>query len=83
MPTYEYQCRKCGFRLEVKHGMTERYDQACPICSGELSRLVSGGAGFIMKGNSQTTGTTRQDCGHATPCCGRAQRCDKPPCHEH
>ena len=53
MPTYEYECRKCGLRFERQQGMTEAPLTQCPKCDGEVQRLISGGSGFILKGNGQ------------------------------
>ena len=50
MPTYEYQCEKCGFRCERVQKMTEEPLQNCPKCEGNLRRLVTGGSGVIFKG---------------------------------
>ncbi len=53
MPTYEYQCRKCGRIFEVFHGLNEPGPQRCPdkSCRGKPKRLLSAGAGLIFKGS--------------------------------
>ncbi len=51
MPTYEYECRKCGFRFERFQSMSEKPLARCPECSGKVQRLISPGAGFIFKGS--------------------------------
>jgi putative FmdB family regulatory protein len=51
MPTYEYECDKCGHRFEVFQSMTEPPRKRCPKCRGKVRRLVSGGAGIVFKGS--------------------------------
>ncbi len=50
MPTYEYECDKCGHRFDVFQSMTEPPRKRCPKCRGKVRRLVSGGAGIVFKG---------------------------------
>ena len=75
MPTYTYHCDACG-DFEHQAPITDPALGACPTCGGPVERIITPGAGFIIKGQ----GATRSNCGHETPCCGRAQRCDEPPC---
>lgn len=84
MPTYEYECKACGKRFERRQAMTDSPIAACPECGGKVRRLVSGGAGFILKGSGH--GRDRQSGGACSleqegeTCCGRKERCGKPPC---
>ncbi len=86
MPTYEYECGNCGLRFERRQAMTDPVVAECPECRGKVRRLISGGAGFILKGSNpggpaaggglcslERSGRT---------CCGREERCEKPPCGE-
>ena len=51
MPTYDYRCAACGHVQEIFHGMKEKPKKTCPKCrKPKLERLVSGGAGFLFKG---------------------------------
>jgi putative FmdB family regulatory protein len=51
MPTYEYQCTKCGHELEAFHSMKDAPLRRCPACKkSALKRKVGGGAGLIFKG---------------------------------
>ena len=50
MPTYEYECLKCGKKFELFQGMTEAPRKRCPTCRGKVRRLVGTGAGMIFKG---------------------------------
>ena len=51
MPTYEYECRKCGHRFETFQSITAPPVKTCPQCRGKVARLLSGGAGIIFKGS--------------------------------
>lgn len=83
MPTYEYECRTCGRRFEEQQGMNEPLLEKCPKCGGDVHRLISGGSGFIMKGGQGRLGRSAGTCSleaEGRTCCGRSERCDKPPC---
>ena len=77
MPTYEYECTACGVRFESFQKMSDPPLKKCPECGAEVRRLVTGGAGFIMKGQSDFT--SRRP---GKTCCGRTERCDSPPCND-
>src|SRR5262245_2233853 len=49
MPTYEYQCRKCGRVFEIRQRISEPALTVCDVCGGEVRRLLSA-APFILKG---------------------------------
>ena len=51
MPTYEYECKRCGIRFERFQYITEEPIRSCPECGGEVKRLISPGGGFIFKGS--------------------------------
>ena len=52
MPTYEYECQACGKVHEIFHGMSAPRPRKCPSCGKlKLKKLLSGGAGFIFKGD--------------------------------
>lgn len=51
MPTYEYKCSKCEELFEYFQKITDLPIKECPVCGGELKRLISGGAGIIFKGS--------------------------------
>ncbi len=44
MPLYEYECKKCGRRIEKIQKFSDAPLATCEICSGELERLVSSAA---------------------------------------
>ena len=49
MPTYEYRCPK-GHEFERFQRMSDDPASECPECGQMSERLLSGGAGFIFKG---------------------------------
>jgi putative FmdB family regulatory protein len=51
MPTYDYECAKCGHHFERFQSMTDSVLRECPKCGGPVKRLISAGAGIIFKGN--------------------------------
>lgn len=50
MPLYEYQCRSCQKRADVRHGFKETFDGKCEHCGGEMARVYSP-AGIVFKGS--------------------------------
>ena len=52
MPTYDYQCNKCGHRYELFQSITAKPARKCPSCSRQTAkRLIGTGAGIIFKGS--------------------------------
>jgi putative FmdB family regulatory protein len=71
MPIYDYACANCSHKFEYIHEMNGVRQIICPVCgSKEVSKLVSI-PGLIKTGAKQQGGQT---------CCGREERCEKPPC---
>jgi putative FmdB family regulatory protein len=51
MPTYEYECKACGYRFEKSHSMSAEPVKTCPECRKKhVRRLISSGSGIIFKG---------------------------------
>ena len=61
MPTYEYECLKCGHRFECVQRITDPPRKRCPKCRGKVRRLVSSGAGMIFKGSGFYTTDYRSE----------------------
>jgi len=51
VPTYEYECRKCGHAFERFQSMTDEPVKRCPKCRCRVHRVFGGGAGIIFKGS--------------------------------
>ena len=41
MPIYEYECKKCLLRFELRRNFSEDGGTPCPRCKGEARRLFS------------------------------------------
>ena len=65
MPLYEYRCKKCGHQFEKIQSFSAPEEKECPVCKGEVERLISApaiqfkGAGWYVtdyaaKGGSKT-----------------------------
>ena len=50
MPTYLYECEKCG-RFEEFQNISDDALEECPDCSGEVKRII-GSPGIIFKGSN-------------------------------
>lgn len=63
MPTYEYECEKCGLTFEEYQRITEPPLTKCrkPECGGRVKRLISPGAGFLFKGSGFYSTDYRSD----------------------
>jgi putative FmdB family regulatory protein len=53
MPTYDYECGKCGNRFEVFQSMKDPKLTDCPsdACDGQVKRLLGTGGGILFKGS--------------------------------
>jgi putative FmdB family regulatory protein len=69
MPTYDYQCLKCGKNFEVFQSMKDDAFKTCPekCCQvtpwghGDVKRQIGTGAGLIFKGSGFYTTDYRSD----------------------
>jgi putative FmdB family regulatory protein len=41
VPLYEYRCKKCGHQFEKIQSFSAPDEKECPVCDGELERLIS------------------------------------------
>ncbi|MDR2370192.1 MAG: zinc ribbon domain-containing protein [Treponema sp.] len=51
MPTYEYECKSCGYTFDVFQSMSDEPLKSCPECGKDVRRLINGGGGIIFKGS--------------------------------
>ena len=53
MPTYEYECQKCGQVFEYFQNITDPPLKRCirDGCRGRVKRLIGKGSGIIFKGS--------------------------------
>ncbi len=61
MPTYQYRCNECTHEFSEFQSITAEPLSACPECGGAVQRLISGGAGFLFKGDGFYTTDYRSD----------------------
>ncbi len=69
MPTYEYQCLKCGKNFDVFQSMKDEVFKTCPESQcqmtpwghGEVRRMLGTGAGLIFKGSGFYTTDYRSE----------------------
>jgi len=70
MPVYEYRCLDCGKISEILLRSPDDQNIRCPACgSYRLDKLLS--APYTLRSRASIPGTT---------CCGKAERCETPPC---
>jgi putative FmdB family regulatory protein len=71
MPIYEYQCKDCGIISEFLTVQGKNDPIFCRNCgSPNLGRILSA-TSFLNPASAPMPGRT---------CCGREERCEKPPC---
>lgn len=53
MPTYDYECQKCGRVFEAFQSMKDEPLTTCieEGCNGKVKRLIGTGAGILFKGS--------------------------------
>lgn len=66
MPIYEYKCKKCASRFELRKGFNEPSDATCPNCQSKADRvflpapIIFKGSGFYVT-DHKTTNSTLED----------------------
>lgn len=71
MPLYEYKCKKCGHRFERIQTYSAADPTECPVCQGEVERMLSApavqfkGSGFYSTdyGSKPAASSNSQDGG--------------------
>ena len=61
MPTYEYECAKCGHQFEKFQSIKDEPLKKCPECKGRVKRLLGAGAGLLFKGSGFYTTDYRSE----------------------
>jgi putative FmdB family regulatory protein len=51
MPTYQYECTKCGHTFEAFQSIMDKPLSRCPECKSAVRRVINGGLGVIFKGS--------------------------------
>jgi putative FmdB family regulatory protein len=67
MPIYEYQCKECAARFDIRRNFNDEAPAYCPKCGAGASRLftpvpiIFNGSGFYITDNKRNgTGTDKQ-----------------------
>ncbi|HYK37158.1 zinc ribbon domain-containing protein [Alloacidobacterium sp.] len=77
MPLYEYRCKACGHQFEKIQSFSAPEEKICPVCGGEVERLLSApavqfkGSGWYVtdyaaKSGSKTAPATGSTDGNAS-----------------
>jgi putative FmdB family regulatory protein len=67
VPLYEYECTKCGERVEILQKISDPPYSHCPKCSGEMRKLASSpaiqfkGSGFYKTDYASKTSESKSD----------------------
>jgi putative FmdB family regulatory protein len=78
VPLYEYRCKQCGHQFEKIQSFSAPEEKECPVCKGEVERLISApaiqfkGAGWYVtdyagKGSSKTAAKAPESSGDPKP----------------
>jgi len=71
VPIYDYQCAECGRVWEVFQRGQHADSPRCPDCGATRAEKLPSAAALVRNATATTKGGT---------CCGREERCDRPPC---
>ncbi|MGA1842863.1 MAG: FmdB family zinc ribbon protein [bacterium] len=82
MPTYEYKCKGCGNKFEVRQKMNDDPIKVCPQCGGEVRKLIGTPHGIVKGRNPMPLRGSEIRCGKESTCCGRPVPCSKRPCDD-
>lgn len=77
MPLYEYQCKSCSNRFELRQKFSDAPASECPECGGEVEKMISQ-SGFALKGggwygdgySSSSKPATPSPCASGGSCAG-------------
>jgi len=67
VPTYSYQCKKCGHTQDLFHAISANPRVKCSDCGGVCKRLIGTGAGIIFKGSGFYQTDYKKGDGKAAP----------------
>jgi putative FmdB family regulatory protein len=85
MPLYEFQCKKCGHRFERIQSFSAPDEKECPVCQGEVERLISTPARAHFKGSgfystdyaAKPSGSAKSGDGSSSSADGGSPKSDK------
>ena len=75
MPIYTYRCKECDHEFEVRQRMTDDPLTECPVCQGEVRRVVNS-VGVVFKGKGFYV-TDNRSGQSATLASGKSEKSEK------
>ena len=72
MPLYEYRCKQCGHQFEKIQSFSAPELKECPVCQGEVERLLSApavqfkGAGWYVTDYAGKNGASKAGTGSSS-----------------
>lgn len=85
MPLYEYRCKQCGHRFERIQSFSAEDVKECPVCQGEVERLISApavqfkGSGFYSTDYGAKPAAAKSSDGNSSSEGGAAPAAEKSP----
>lgn len=76
MPLYEYQCKACNDRFELRQKFSDAPATECPKCGGEVTKLISStafslkGGGWYAEGYGSSKAPAAPSCPSGGSCAG-------------
>lgn len=73
MPLYEYQCEKCGKRVEILQRVSDKPYKHCPNCGGDMKKQFSSpaiqfkGSGFYKTDYASKPASTGESKSESKP----------------
>ena len=64
MPIYDYECKKCGHKFELRRSFNDDGSACCPECEGDAERIFSPvpvifkGSGFYVTDHRRPSPTS-------------------------
>ena len=65
MPTYDYECTRCGYTFSVEQSMLDKPLARCRKCRGKLEKLLPRSISLIFKGSGFYTTDYKKTAGGA------------------
>ncbi|GAQ24192.1 MULTISPECIES: zinc ribbon domain-containing protein [Tepidanaerobacter] len=66
MPTFDFECQKCGHRFSEFVSIKDKEKVRCPICEGEVKQLFTG---FLFTRKNGSGGSSCSSCsGNCSSC---------------
>jgi len=75
MPLYEYQCKACENRFELRQKFSDPPATGCPQCGGVVTKLISSSAFALKGGGWHAEGYNKEKGSSDTPACPSGGSC--------